>query len=545
MRRVKIGLSLCLLAAASMLAACSSGTSQETTSASAQTETTATADASEAGTEADAANENTASESQGELIIPVTSCVKKLNPLLEGYKEGWIMLGGIFDELYAMDVNETRYYLAESYEMSDDNTELTVKLKDGLTWHDGEAITADDIIFTLDCCADTNNGIGEANLVYVGEEPINYEKVDDLTVKMTLPSPSASYPEIFGRLKVIPEHVYGGDPAIVESEANLTGIGSGPYKVVDFVEDQYLTCEANENYYMGAPAISKVTYRVMSADTQEVAFMNGEVNFIELANAPAVAKYSSDPNYTVVQYPEGRVNYMAFNKFSPTWADPKAKEAVSLALNREEIVQGAYGDGMAVPANSIFSNMTLYYDADCVPMEQDLERAKQLAEESGLSGKTIKLYYNADRVFMKETALIIQQQLKEINVNLDVQPVENSGFFEIVFADGDDYELYLNGYGAVGDPDNIVAGMYDGTWGINLEVSDEVAQLWADGRATSDETERAAIYKELQQKAVEDMSVYTIAYPNYVFATTANLKGTDAIKTTPIFEDYTKLYFED
>ena len=148
-------------------------------------------------------------------------------------------------------------------------------------------------------------------------------------------------------------------------------------------------------------------------------------------------------------------------------------------------------------------------------------------------------------VFMKETALIIQQQLKEINVNLDVQPVENSGFFEIVFADGDDYELYLNGYGAVGDPDNIVAGMYDGTWGINLEVSDEVAQLWADGRATSDETERAAIYKELQQKAVEDMSVYTIAYPNYVFATTANLKGTDTIKTTPIFEDYTKLYFED
>lgn len=483
-------------------------------------------------------------QSSSELIIPVTSCVKKLNPLLEGYKEGWIMLSSVFDKLYFMDVNETRYYLADSFKMSEENTELTVKLKEGLTWHDGEPITADDIIFTLDCCANTNNGIGEANLVFIGDMSVKYEKIDSLTVKMTLPSPSASYTEIFGKLKIIPKHIYNGETYIAEAPENLKGIGSGPYKVSSFAEDQYLVCEPYENYYKGAPKISKVIYRIMSADTQEIAFMNGEANFMELSNAPSAARYRNDAACNVVQYPEGRVNYMAFNKFCDTWADSKAKKAVSLALNRDQIVMGAYGEGMAVPANSIFSNVNLYYDVDCKPLEQDIPTAKKLAEESGLSGKTITLYYNADRIYMKETALIIQQQLKAINVTVNVQPLENSGFFKIVFGNESNYELYLNGYGASGDPDNIVAGMYNGTWGINLEVSDETMALWAKGRATSDQAERKAIYKELQQKAVEDMSVYTIAYPNYVFVTSKNLKGSDAIKTTPIFEDYTKLYFE-
>ena len=63
----------------------------------------------------------------------------------------------------------------------------TVKLKDGLTWHDGQPITADDFIFTLECNLDTNNGAGFANVAFVNDQPVGYEKIDDLTVKLTLP----------------------------------------------------------------------------------------------------------------------------------------------------------------------------------------------------------------------------------------------------------------------------------------------------------------------------------------------------------------------
>lgn len=89
-----------------------------------------------------------------------------------------------------------------------------------------------------------------------------------------------------------------------------------------------------------------------------------------------------------------------------------------------------------------------------------------------------------------------------------------------------------------------VTTFYDGTWGVNLAVSDELAQLWKDARSVFTVEERTALYKQIQEKTKEEMTCYPIAYPNYVFVTTSNIKGTDTIKRTPVFEDYTKLVIE-
>lgn len=551
MKRKLLSLLLCTALAATALTGCGSKTESP-----ASTQAPQTAEAAETKAEGSSAQETpaaqdavqetqSASAEEKNLTIPSASCVANLNPLLEGYKEGVIMLNPLYDPLYVIDVDETRYYLADSYEVSEGGTVVTLKLKDGLKWHDGEAITADDVIFTMDVNADTNNGAGSTNVVILNDQPVSYEKVDDLTVKITLPMASASYADLLGSLNLIPEHVFGGNTNIVGAEANLSGIGSGPYKLSEFKQDQYLVLEKNEDYYMGAPSIDKITFRIISdMSAQEVALMNGEVNFMELANSLAVDKYASDDNYSVVEYPEGRVNYMAVNKFCDTFKDPKVVEAVFAALNRDEIIAGAYGEGMAVPANTIFSNVNTFYDSTIEGYTQDIEKAKSLVKEAGLEGKTMTLYFNSERVYMKESAQIIQQQLKNVGITLNVIPLESSGFFEKVFGTDGDYEFYLNGYGATGDPDNVVAGMYDGTWGVNLAVSDELAQLWKDARSVFTEEERTALYKQIQEKTKEEMTCYPIAYPNYVFVTTANIKGTDTIKRTPIFEDYTKLIME-
>ena len=544
MRKKTLSALLCTVAAMAVLTGCG-GDKKETAAAPAEGNTTA-AVTEAAKTEAETtAAVQTEAGGEKNLVMPSASCVANLNPLLEGYKEA-AMLNPIYDPLYVIDVNETRYYLADSYEVSEDGMQITVKLKEGLKWHDGEAITADDMIFTMDVCSDTNNGAGGANIVILNDQPVKYEKVDDLTVKVTLPMASASYADLLGGLTLIPEHVFEGNPSVVSAgEANMKGIGSGPYKVTEFKQDEYLLLEKYEDYYMGAPSIDKVTFRIISdLSAQEVALMNGEVNFMELANAPAVAKYEADPNFTVVKYPEGRVNYLAVNKFCETVQDPKVVEAVFAALNRDEIIAGAYGDGMAESANSIFSNVNTFYDSSVEGYTQDVEKAKQLVKETGLDSKTLTLYFNSERVYMKESAQIIQQQLKNVGINLEVIPLESAGFFEKVFGTDGDYEFYLNGYGAVGDPDQVVAGMYDGTWGVNLAVSDEVSQLWKDARTVYTPEERAAIYKQIQIQTRDELTCYPIAYPNYVFVTTSNIKGADTIKRTPVFEDYTKLTME-
>ena len=123
-----------------------------------------------------------------------------------------------------------------------------------------------------------------------------------------------------------------------------------------------------------------------------------------------------------------------------------AVKAVFMALNQEEIVKGAYGDSMATTANSVFSNRNLFYDDSIEGYTQDLDEAKKLAESSGLAGKTITLHYNSDRSYMEATALLIQEQLKAIDVTVNIEPIDANGFFDVVFTDQSDYELYLNEY---------------------------------------------------------------------------------------------------
>lgn len=518
---------LCLAMAAMILAGCGSKEKSEDSAPDADTSDTKTSDANE-------------------LVMGVSSSVTNLNKHLESMKEGWLMLGAVYDELYMKTESETRYYLADRVEVSDDGMTVTLTLKDNLKWHDGEAITADDIIFSLDVNADPDNGAGYANAVYIGDKPVTYEKMDDLTVQITLPEPSASYVTILGRLPLLPAHVYDNDTDIkADSEANLKGIGSGPYKVKAFKNGEYLELERFDGYYGDRPSIDKVVYKVIpDTSAQEVALQKGEINFMEISSQTAADMYEGDEEITVHTFPEGRVNYLACNKFSDTFSDPKVKEAIYAALDNEEIVEGAYGTAMGTAANTIFSNATQYYDEDIKGYVQDVDKAKKLVKETGLDDKTLKLVYNQDRAFMKETALIVQQQLKDVGIRLEVEGMESNGFFDRVFGDASDYDLYFNGYGAFGDPDEVIAGMFDGTWGINLEVSDGQLDLWKQGRAATDDAERTEIYKKLQEKAVEDMSVYPIAYPNYVFATTSSLQGADELQTNPVFEDYTKLSFK-
>ena len=484
-------------------------------------------------------------EKSDSLVMPVSATVTSLNGNLETMAEGAFQLAPYQDELYYVDQDETRWYLADSCEISEDGLTYTLKLKDNLKWHDGEAITADDVIFTFNCNLDTNNGAGFSNVVFVGENQVKAEKVDDLTVKFTLPEVSASYYSLLGNLVLIPEHAFGGDTNIKSADANLTDIGSGPYKLVEFKDGESLVLEKFEDYYGDEPQIEKIIFKVISdPSAQEVAFKNGEINFLTAASDNVVTEVEKTEGVALHTLAEGRVKYLAWNKYCPTWENRDAVKAVFMALNQEEIVKGAYGEHMGVAANSIFSNRNTFYDETVKGYEQNLDEAKKLAKSSGLAGKTIKLHYNTDRSFMEATALLIQEQLKAIDVNVELQGIDANGFFDVVFTDQADYELYLNEYGAIGDPDNVVAGMLDGTWGINVDTPQEILDLFEKARRTTDVEERTAIYKEVQQKASEAYLIYPIAYPSYCFATSDNLEGTEDLSTTPVFEDYTKLSFK-
>lgn len=460
-----------------------------------------------------------------------------LNPLTADDRFGLMACHLLYSPLYYIYPDgTTEYILAESMEASDDGLTYTMKLKSGLKWSDGEPLTADDVVFTYDSINAENQNL------YIDGQPIKAEKVDDLTVKFTLPEVSASYYSLLGNLILIPEHAFNGNTDIKSAEANLTDIGSGPYKLVEFKDGESLVLEKFDDYYGNEPQIEKIIFKVISdPSAQEVAFKNGEINFLTASSDDVIKEIEKTEGVALHTLAEGRVKYLAWNKYCPTWENRDAVKAVFMALNQEEIVKGAYGEHMGKAANSIFSNRNTFYDESVKGYEQNLDEAKKLAKSSGLAGKTIKLHYNTDRSYMEATALLIQEQLKAIDVNVEIQGIDANGFFDVVFTDQSDYELYLNEYGAIGDPDNVISGMFDGTWGVNVDTPQEILDLFEKARRTTDVEERTEIYKDLQQKAADAYLIYPIAYPNYCFATSDNLEGTEALSTTPVFEDYTKL----
>lgn len=479
----------------------------------------------------------------GSLIRPMPSDISSLNILYETGDEGMTMLKPVYDPLYIVGKDEVRYYLAESREVSEDGLSITVKLRDQLKWHDGEPITADDVIFNFEFRMNPDNKTSSGTKV--NGELISVEKIDDLTFKVTLPSVSASYDSTLGGMKLLPKHIYEGEANISTSEKNMLGIGSGPYKVQNWNKGESLILERFDEYYRGKPSLETVVFKIMPNESaQEIALQNGEINFYRISTQDKLEKFSKDDRYETVSISEGRINYMGFNSNSELMKNKTAREAIAKALNVDEIIAGAYGsEEIAAPAKTVFCPENFYY-SDVDGYHQDLEAAKSLIEESGLAGQTLKLVYNSSRPNMEDCALIIQQQLKNVGINVEITGYETQGFFEKFFyTDLGDWDLGLNGYSTNSDNqgDEYMFSS-EGFLSKNLCTNDEIAALWNEGDATTDPAKRAEIYKQLQEKIRDEYTMFPISNPNFIMAVDKNLKGCDAIQVVPVFEDYTQLY---
>ena len=480
----------------------------------------------------------------GTLIMCEPTDISSLNILYETGDEGMTMLKPVYDPLYIVSKDGVRYYLAESHEVSEDGLTITVKLRENLKWHDGVPITTEDVLwyFEMKMNPDNNSSGGTK----VNGEPVQVAAVDEYTFTVTLPSVSASYEATLGNLKLLPKHVYEDTPVLVGAEINSTsGVGSGPFKVKEWNKGESLVLERFDDYYRGPASLESVVFKIIpNASTEEISFQNGELSVLRLTTQDMLEKYSNDPNYSVYTLTEGRINYMGFNSNSPLTSDPKVREAICLALNVDEIIAGAYGSAELAPAaKTVFCPSNLYY-SDVEGYSQDLERARELIAEAGVEGETFRLVYNSSRENMENCALMIQQQLKAVGLNVEIQGYETQGFFEVFFyTDAGDWELGLNGYSTNGDNqgDEYMFSL-EGFLSKNLCSTDEIAALWNEGDATTDPEERAAIYKEIQEQIRDAYTMFPLTSPNFVVATDKRLKGVDAIDMVPLFEDYLNLY---
>lgn len=460
-----------------------------------------------------------------------------LNPINTGDRWGLTVTNIVYSPLarVAADgsvVNE----LAESIESAEDGLSVTVKLKDGVTWSDGEPLTADDVVFTYTHKAVRENG--NADLLWIGDQPIKTVKVDDLTVRFDLPAFSAAaLSNIATETYIVPEHVYGQVTDFSVAELDPIAVGTGPYKLTDYRRGEYLAFEANESYFGGAPAIKNLTLRIVAnSDTVKAALQTGEID-ASFVTPAQIADLANSP-VDVHAYPEGRVAYLGAVAASPDLTDVRVRQAVFYALNRDDLNKAAYlSPDYFANAYSILPPSNPFATTEVESYGQDVDKAKQLLADAGIAAPKLTLGYAGSDPAQTLQATLIQQQLAAAGITVELAGVEGAAVYaEIEKGAESAYDLFLGGYIMGIDPDAYSLLFRSGASSNYFSYANPATDaLFDKGIAAKDEAERKAIYADLQRQIADDAVFYPIADNLKLLAVNQRIGGIEEAGTAPIY----------
>ena len=403
---------LCLAMAASMLAGC--GAKEEAPAETAAKTEAKAEEKAEAKTEEKAEEKaetpaNRVAGIDGVLTYAIGGDTgNTLNPITADDRWGLMTCHLVYSPAYYINQDGTvDYILAESMEADETGLVYTMKLKDGLLWSDGEPLTADDIVYSYESTNATNGNL------FVDEQPIAVEKIDDLTVQFTLPAVCASAFELLSsEVSIIPKHIFEEKGSFDINMLEETVVGAGPYKLAEYSTGQYLKFTKNENYGGDLANIDTIVFKIIeSNDTATLALQNGEID-IWVGAPDMLDPYNGNDAFNITNYSEGRVAYMRVNPGAESMKDKNYREGILRAVNREEIMTAAYTDPSFYELGYSFLPYTnAYYTEDVEKWEQDVEKAKELTAGGATE---LKICYVGEDAVQTNMALTIQAELKAI-----------------------------------------------------------------------------------------------------------------------------------
>ena len=427
--------------------------------------------------------------------------------------------------------------LAESWETPDDTTYI-FHLRKGVKFHNGREMTADDVQYSFDrILGKTEAGdigaLGSSNSYYGGIDTI--EVVDPATIKFTLKAPNAAFmsslTSSYGA--IVPKEVVeqnSGSLASIE-----TMCGTGPFVYKDSVVDNYITLEKNPDYWdAGAPKLDGITYYLMADEsTRLAALRTGDINLCSLS-ALNLADVQNDSSIKVLSYQSNNYTYLGFNLSSQKLQDKNVRQAMSLAVDRDAIIDYVY-NGEATVSTFVAPAMGHWvWDApkESPLYKKNIEEAKKLMEAAGYSESNRMTLTVAAGLLdsIRDTAVILQQQLKEIYIDVEISNLESGEYVDIwgkmkTPEAGFDAMCGQNGSGT--DPNRAVSFFFSSTGNANVwgYKNDKVDELCAQGVATTDEAQREKYYLEAQQIVIDECPNLFFASPMEYFFVSAGLEG--------------------
>ena len=427
--------------------------------------------------------------------------------------------------------------LCTEYSFNEDGTELTMKLVEGVKFQNGDVMTVDDVVFSL------NTSIASSFTTKFTSSMKEAVKVDDNTVKLVL---KYAYAPVIGSLvnattSIVPKRVYEADP---EGFAQ-NPVGSGPYMLKEVVKGEKYVFEAFPDYFRGEASIKNMICRVIPDNNAALmALESGELDVMQPNQDYSDRQAIEDhPNLEYYTAPQACTFLIAFNNAKGIFSDKRMREAVAIAIDKEEIALGAT-NGYATPTEAGITPLCPQAPKDFKGLERDVERAKQLVAEAGYpNGVDITMRIIGASNYTKP-AEVVQAQLKEIGINLSIEPMERASWFDLCYTGGDyEISIYANAVQVL-DAD---FGAYPFLHSSELNGGNnymainnpELDELLDKARISDDEPEREKLYLRVCE-IIRDESLFVPMYTGErTYAAVKELKG---VKADPMMRYYTYNY---
>ena len=410
--------------------------------------------------------------------------------------------------------------LAESWDVSEDGLTYTFHLRDGLKFYNGDAVTAEDILYSLNRAIDPEKSIFAGFLTAIA----GIECPDDTTVVVTLKAPTPDFLSNFTMPCC----------AIVQKDSGESGdykdlVTCGPYYIADWVKDQYMLFKKNPNYYDPSKAVTEEIKVTVVADdsTRLMEFQNGDIDLMMSTPRNNLPQLSADSNYKVEAFDTVTVNYIGFNVEAEAVSSKEVRQALAYATNVDDLIVGA-NQGYAQRVTTFTDNLDVLRNTGLEGYTHDVEKAKSLLADAGYAdGLTLTLSITSGNTTEAQIAAILKEQWAQAGVTLEVTQYDAATL--TAMKKNGEYQVGLTNLGRTG-PDSALAlsfivynpitnGMYTG-W-----QNDECESLYLASCSELDVEKRAEMWARMQEIELDEAPLIPTYVNQDVYAMHSNVSG--------------------
>ena len=484
-----------------------------------------------------------------ELPVTLDTAVKADNPT-------WKFAVAVYESLleYKPGTLELEPALAESWEVSEDGTVYTFKLREGVKFHDGTTLDAEDVKVSFERAKELGQGSAWA-LADLKEIRV----VDPMTVEFVIGTPSAQFPHAVTFFDIVSadavtENEKDGDLAqawLAEHE-----VGTGPYMLESWTVGEEMTLAKFDDYWRGWEGNhlegSIILRQVAEAATQTMIMTAGEAHWADNITTEDADNLAQDPTkYTVSYYPALTVVQFLMNAAKPPLDDVRVRQALRYAFDYSGLAEDILAGHASIPRGYV---NPLYPELDqTIPEEQqDLAKARELLAEAGYpdGGFTLSLQYFGPFDWERKAAELYISNLAELGIQLEITGVEAASFLAKVTSPDvnvrPDFVVAVNG-GLVGTLDVMFSSTFyskSTNWSHYGYVNPEFDRLLEAAMVETDEAERLDLYHQMQWILQEDSPAVNAVVTDAHQVFTADVKGYVPPAVREMVVDYYWLYLE-